>query len=277
MKITSIELHPENSSDVAVFSFRDPRSTNPYNVKAIAGLDAEEIVSRYYGASYGQKFYNLSLEKRELIFKIGLNPRVGELESYSDLRDALYRMIASSRTGQIEIQFKNGSTVVAVTYGSISKLESPLTEKMQEVFITIKPREPMLKAPTPVIVPTAGLSLGNAVITDELSTAPHGFKLALNITVPIPSISIGPSGDSWSFEIIPVGGFFAADVLYFSSEYNDKYLYIMRSGGKIHLADAVVPGSIWPILFPGENTFVINPSANMAWSSITYYPTYWGV
>jgi len=36
-------------------------------------------------------------------------------------------------------------------------------------------------------------------------------------------------------------------------------------------------GSVWPMLFPGENTFVLSSGASIDWDSITYYPTFWGV
>ncbi len=47
MRVTSVELHPANSSDICVLSFRDPTHANPYNVKEIIGLDADEIVPRF--------------------------------------------------------------------------------------------------------------------------------------------------------------------------------------------------------------------------------------
>src|SRR5690349_10437174 len=119
MKLTSIEIHPENSSDVAILSFRDPNTINPYNVKGITGLDADEIVPRSYGGSGSFKFYNLSLLNREIVFKVGLNPRFSDHKSYSDLRDNLYRMISSSRTGKIQIQFKRGTDVIAVISGFV--------------------------------------------------------------------------------------------------------------------------------------------------------------
>ncbi len=113
---SSVELHPANSSDVCVLSFRDPTHANPYNVKEIIGLDADEIVPRFYGGSGNSKFYNLLLEKREIVIRVELNPKFGEFETFSDLRDKLYRLIASSRTGIIQISVQRWSCCGSCTF-----------------------------------------------------------------------------------------------------------------------------------------------------------------
>lgn len=279
MKITSVELHTANSSDFATLSFRDPQNLNPYNVKGIDGLDADDIVPRYYGGSGGSaKFYNLTLEKRTLVVRIGLNPRMSQAESYSNLRDDLYRFISSSRTGLIEVQFKNALATIATISGFVTKFEAPHFEKTQEVKLTISCDDPLLRAPNPVTVDLDDLLPAETVITDAFSTAPHGFIFGMDIATPRASILItDPDDDSWSFEVTPAGGFLADDILIFSSEYNDKFLYLVRDLEEIHLADKISAGSVWPIIFPGVNTFSFDEPAGLSWTLIEYRPTYWGV
>lgn len=280
MKLTSVELRPKGSTSFCVLSFRDPKRVNSYNVKAIDGLDAEAITPRYYGAFGTSKFYNLMLERRDINIRIELNPNFTLNETYSGLRDALYKMIASSRTGQMQIQFKNGTEVLGVISGFVSKVEAPNFDRMQEVRITVKCDEPMLKALTPVNVTVAGLLPSNTTIDDIKSTAPHGFKFTLNITAARASVIIDDpvkTDIDWNFTVTPVGGFLNGDVLHFSSEYNNKYLYLVRGATTIHLGDVIAAGSIWPILFPGINTIRFLSSTGMAWATISYYPTYWGV
>jgi hypothetical protein len=279
MKLTSVELHPKNSSEVAVLSFRDPRRANPYNVKAITGLDADEIVPRYYGGSLGsEKFHNLSLKKRTIVVRIGLNPSFANGKSFSDLRDAIYKVIHSSRTGTLGLQFKNGANVIAAISGFVTKLEAPLFNKEPEVQITVQCDEPMLKAPARINVDVTGLSTANAVITDDISTAPHGFLFTANVLANTASMTIvDPDDLTWALEVIPPGGFLLGDVIHFSSELNNKYLYLVRGGSTYYLADVIVPSSVWPIFFPGENKLQISPSIKFAWASIEHYPTYWGV
>lgn len=276
MKLTSVELHTPDSSAICVLSFKDPRASNPYNVKAIAGLDAEEIISRPYGGL--SKFRNLVVPKRQPIFRIGLNPRFSEGESYSSLRDDLYRMISSSRTGTIQVRFKNGTNVVAAVSGFVSKFESPQFEKTQEVILTIDCDDAELKALEPISLPTADLDTALTVISDPLSTAAHGFAFEMTFLGTLPSFTMfDPTDSSWSFTVTPNSGFLSGDVLWFSSEYNNKYLYIVRSGEEGHLADVIYQGSIWPIIFSGSNTFSVEDSELIRWDDIRYYPTYWGV
>jgi hypothetical protein len=242
------------------------------------GLDAEEIVARYYGSGGSSKFYNLSLQKRTLVIRISLNPRFGQNETFSTLRDAIYKLVASSRTGLLDVKFKNDTTVVASISGFVTKLEAGLFNKEQEVQITIECTEPMLKAPTRTNIDITGLVPSLTQIDDTQSTAPHGFVFDLHFSAAKASLVIeDPDDSSWSFEVIPVGGFLTDDILHFSSELNNKELYITRGGNTIHLADVITPGSIWPILFPGTNKLALSTSTNIDWDLIAHYLTYWGV
>lgn len=285
MRITSVELHPAGSLNVVELSFRDPSRSNSYNVREISDLGADEIVARYYGGSGSTvKFYNLSLEARHPVFRIQLNPNYAENETHSSLRDDLYRMISSSRTGKLSVHFKNGDDVVAAISGFVTKFEPALFEKEPEVKITMDADDPMLRALEPVDVDIDGVSPGETTITDPLSTAQHGLKFELSFAAVKASINISdPADDDWSFEVTPDGGFLVGDILHFSSEQNDKYLYIERDVDTIHLADKITSGSVWPILFPGENVIsvdgvvVLGDAFNVNWESISHRPAYWGV
>lgn len=277
MKITSVELHPGGSAAVAVLSFRDPGSQNPFNVKTITGLDADEIVSRFYGGSGNSaRFFSLAMERREVGIRVGLNPRWALNESYAGLRDDIYRLIASSRTGLLEIQFKNGAEVVAVISGFVSKVEAPQFEKTQEVTITVQCDEnPMLQAPALENIAMDVWPPSSINLPDLKSTAPHGFIFDMAFSVARASLSL--SGDDWSFVVTPAGGFLIGDVLHFSSEHDNKMLYITRGAATIHLADKIAPGSVWPIMFPGDNPINLGDFTGVTIPYLAHKPTYWGV
>lgn len=279
MRITSVELHPDGSSAVCELSFRDPSQQNSYNVKGITGLDAEEIIPRFYGKPGSSSFYDLVLTKRNIMALIELNPNYSANETPGSLRDDLYKMIATSRKGLIDIWFKDGEDVVATISGYITRTEAAHFTTAPVVQLSIACTQPMLKAPDAVSMPVIALDPSLTTIVDDISTAPHGFKFELLFTAGVASITMSDPGDpDWSFGIIPwASGFLAGDVLYYSSEYNDKYLYIMRAGVKIYLADVIVSGSIWPIMFPGVNNLAITDGPSLDWQSITYHPTFWGV
>lgn len=282
MKIDNLDLICPAPSNVINMSFRDPTSTNPFIAKSITGLDADEIVPRYYGrtgtgASLA-KFYEMSLEKRDIIIQLKLNPDYTANQSYSDLRDEVYKFVASSRTGRVSLFFKYGDDEVAFITGFISKIESQQFVTNPEMQITIQCDDPMLRG-TEVSLDLDDLDNEEPIITDPLSTAPHGFKFFGTFSVVTSTFTIQnldtPEFPDWSFEIAPVGGFFDLDVLYFSSEYNDKQVWMSRSGVITQLVDRVVPGSVWPILFPGDNYFVTD--GTLGFDIIRYTPAYWGV
>lgn len=289
MKLTSVEIHPAGSSDFIALSFRNPIPINAgkvqdsYAIKTITGLDADEIVPRYYTTAGNSKFYNMSLEGRVVVLKVGLNPSNALEETYSSLRDRLYKTIATSRTGEVQLQFKNNDLVLAVLSGFIVKMEATLFEKTQEIIITLIPSQPMLEGPEPI--PTVAIASGSGggfVIADNVSTAPHGFSFLINITGAGSRFSFENTGDSSVFfSVSPVGGFLIGDMFHFSNEHGRKILYLVRSSTTIQLMDRVDAGSIWPILFPGENHFTYtgtaNPISTDPTTYVSFYPTFWGI
>lgn len=280
MRVTKVELRADGSSDVIELSFRDPKSLNPYQALSISPLDADDITPRFYGSGVdGQKYYQMSLKKREPVVLIGLNPRYGEPDnnSYSELRDRLYRLISASRTGIVQLRFINGGTPVAAVSGRFMKAEtSHFTDKPQ-FQITLKCTDPMLKSLARVNadLDAEGFTNSSPIVTDNQSTAPHGFRFVAQFTTPESEFVMTDGSDEWAFTVAPTGGFLSGDALVFSSEHKDKELHILRGMSKILIADRIQAGSIWPILHPGENQFFVEGSVN--WISITHFLTYWGV
>lgn len=285
MRVTSVELRPEGSSEVIQLSFRDPRSLNPYQCKSIAPLDADELTPQFYGTSGDstKRYYQMTQKTRQPVALIGLNPRYGEEDdnSYSELRDRLYRLIQSSRTGVIDIVFQADDVDVAVISGTVSKLEAGHWTAKPEVQITFNCPNPMLQSPERfTLVGGPGqppVSEDDITIIDEISTAVNGFRFEAEFSAAHSSFVMSPPGVSpeWTFDVRPYGGFLDNDVLHFSSETRNKYLYIRRAGTTIHLGDAIQVSSIWPILFPGTNSFHTNHVVQ--WNKIDHYVTYWGV
>ena len=280
MKLTDISLYT-NGSEVARLSFRDPSSTNPYQVKAIDGLDSDTIIPKFYqNGGAGTNFHELSMPNRTIVLKVKLNPDFSLGSSFSDLRDNLYRAISSSRTGLVEIKFLNGASVMASISGFITKLAAPHFDKTATVEVTVECVGGMLIAPTSeaVSIPSG---VSPITITDDISTAPHGFSFYILFTAPTTEFFM--SSALWGFTVTPGTidgdtGFLAGDQLYFVNEFSGKQLFIVRDGLSIHLADKIDPGSVWPIIFPSPsiNEFVV-PSSGITWLTFTYFNTYWGV
>jgi hypothetical protein len=277
MKLTSIEIHVKNSTDIMILSFRDPTRRNAFNIKEITGLDADEILAQPHVGTGSSKEYTLFTQNRNVVFLISLNPRQGEGESHSDLRDAIYKAVSSSRAGAVDLYFKNGSEVVATLSGFVSKIEAPHFARTQEVTLTIFCRDALLKAPKPISIDVKDLNPEYTIISDTRSTAPHGMTYSVKFNSALPELTLSDPDNEWYFGINPkaINGFSVNDILYVSSE-KSKYVYVMRNGVKSYVADGIVPGSSWPIIFPGYNIFKFD-TFTVSWDEISYFQTYWGV
>jgi hypothetical protein len=282
MRLTSVDLYSPNFSETVTFTLRDVDSSDKYMVRQILGLDTDEIVPKFYGFGLNgnNRFYNLGLKAREIVIRVVLNPHFHINESFTDIRDSLYKAISATRTGKIVLHFKSGATIVAKIEGFITKFEVPYFSEISEVQLTVKCDDPMFRAINPVLYTPQEMKTVNPImVPDSLSTAPHGFFLQVTFKSACPSFTIqdDPDTPEWKFKIIPDGGFLIGDVLYFSSDFSNKYLYLMRGATNIPLIDKIEPSSIWPIIFPGANFFTFVDIAHFDWNSLEYYAAYWGV
>jgi hypothetical protein len=277
MKLTSVEIHPDGSSNVLLLSFRDPSGLNPYNVKDIKGLDADEIIPQYIGSPGGSPSFHLVQGKRVIVLRMGLNPNFSSAQTFSDLRDDVYKMIASSRKGKVQLQFKDNNAAVAGISGYISKFESEKFVSQQEIQLTVMCDTAMLTGLDPVKVDVTNLNTVNTFISDDLSTAPHGFTFDITFESNTDSVMLRDPNDLWFFEIAPSYHFENSDTFHFSNE-GEKSLYRLSwyDNSITQLADAVTPGSTWPMIYPGDNHFKFMQPF-LVWKAISYYPTYWGV
>lgn len=257
-----------------LLSFRDPKVLNPYTVRAIDGLDAGAIRPRYYTSVSGQKFYSLEQEPRDIIVKAGLNPDFAAHQTYSQLRDNVYKVLTMSKSGRVDIHFVNKDQLVAILTGFVTKIENNPSDNDQIMTITINCEDPVLRSPHPVVVDTSSLGFDDVVINESVSTAPHGISFRVRFTSAVPNLVItDPTDDSWEFRVLPIGGFHLGDVLTISSEFGMKLIRARAT----NMMSRVTGKSIWPIIFPGENHLSFNHSGALEWQRLSYYRAYWGV
>ena len=278
MKVTTISL--SNGSHVVDFLLADPTRSGRFLVKDITGLDADEIISRYYGTGVAGsgKYFDLSVVKRDISLRFQVNPNFREGESYSSLRDEIYKVVSASRLGLAKLEFSNEDGVIGSFDGFVTRIEAPQFDKTQEIIITFRAKNPMLQSPS-VPIDLTPWTINLPVIVDNDSTAPHGFKFALKIVYARPKFKMTDAVGSY-FEVQPSGGFLVNDILYFSSEAGDRYLYIQRGLTTIYLIDKVSFGSNWPLIFPGSNGYTLDAWAGPIdgqWLSMSHKKTYWGI
>lgn len=284
MRITSVGMYSSRYSEALDFSLTNADYEARYIARNIVGLDADEIIPKFYGYGIASntKFYDFGMKARDIVIRIVLNPHFDLGETYSDIRDELYRSISANRTGVTSLLFRSGATTVAKIDGMITKFEVGYFNQLPEVQLTIKCNDPIFKGINPVSYDAADLiNFSNPmIIADSLSTAPHGFVMELLILKTTPSITIQDvqTNPEWTFTVTPPAGFSANDRVYFSSESADKYLYMVRAGVTTHLIDVINPNGIWPIIFPGGNSlYFVQDAATVSKQKLEFYPAYWGV
>jgi hypothetical protein len=286
MNITGMSLQASESSAPISFSLRDADPRAQYVVRAVTGLDPEDITPKFTGSSLvsGSRLYDFSKQSREVVMRIVLRPRFNLNESYSDARTALYKLISSTRTGLVRLTLTAGPDMVGFLLGFISKVEATTFEQTPEVQLTLSCDDPMIRGVTPVVYPGPSIATEDVIgVIDSVSDAPHGmaFQVTFTSTVATFTLQDSTSFPEWRFRVIPTGGFLAGDELYCSSEYASKYLYMIRSGVTTHLMDKIEPTSVWPTVYPGTNVYYIyeltDGLPHFDWNVIQFLPAYWGV
>jgi len=276
MEIKKIELFSGFSKFVDLF-LDSQAETAPYILLSASGLDPAEISNMLFavGPVSGANLFQFALPPREIVLTIKLNPRPGQGETASSLRQNLYRLIGPTRTGQIQARFVGAANVLhAYIYGVVKRVETQQTDNSQIVQLTILCDYPLLRN-TEVDVYTVGMSKTALVITDTESTAPHGLKLHVKFTGSVSSFQINAGTDA-PFRVNY--DFAVNDILYISSNQWDKYIYVYdaSASNNVYLGAAMTAGSVWPLVFPGVNTYTINTSA-YTFEKFAHYPTFWGI
>lgn len=280
MRVTSATLY--SGEDVMMsFGLGLGEGSNRYFVRSIAGLDAEEIVPRFYafGQTTRTPAFDFGLKTREIVMLVEINPNFQLGESFGEVRDRMYRAISASRNGMIRLELMSGATTVAQISGFITKFEASHFTKNPQVQITLRCDYPLFRGVNPVRYTGADFTTNPLVVPDSVSTAPHGFSMILEFEDDVTFLTIddGPFETDWSFQVAPDGGFLNGDILYFSSDATNKYLYVDRSSTIIPMVDAITPSSVWPLIYPGANQIGIVELAFMSLTELEYYPAYWGV
>lgn len=279
MRVTSIGLWADDE-EVGNFSYDDPFSLNPYMLRAVIGLDADDLTPGFYGfgQANGRRFYNIVQGKREIVMRIVLNPNSDLKMSFSQLRDNLYKAISSSRSSTVTVRLSAGATSVAQVEGRIVKFEVPINSQTPELQITVQCTDPTLRAINPVLLEQDDFPnpLTNPIeITDGISTAPHGVELEFEITSAISQFRLRSEDSDWFFEV--VYDFEIGDILRISSLSTLKEVRVIRSSVDTFLGDKINPASVWPVLFPGSNKIFLDQVASVDMVYAVFWPVYWGV
>jgi hypothetical protein len=249
----------------------------------MAGIDAEEIIPKFCGRGLvtGKKFYDFVMNPREIVLRVALNPKYSVNENVAEIRNTIYRLISANQSGELTLLFKAGPVILSCIKGLSTKVEVAYFGKVPEIQITVKCEDPVFKSFNPFEGTDEELTATNPIkITDEDSTKPHGFNFRVKFTATTTTFVIqdDPSTPDWKFQVTPATSFQVDDELYISSEYGAKKVFWDKDvGTDIDLMDKIIPGSMWPQIFYGTNTFYFMQIANFDWVSLEFHANYWGL
>ena len=283
MNFDTVELLGAASNEVVSMAFKEPSIKAPYTVKAILGLDVDEVITSYIGVGSGTtQIYNMTVGKREVVLNFAITPRYGIGESVSSLRDNIYRAISANRTGAMTLKFKLDDTVVAFIKGFTTKIEADQFSESPQIKLTLDcSRDPLLRSEAIIVQDTNEFSNNLAIINDPVSTAPHGIGMSFYCNEAVSSFTISDDlPQPWSFVVTPgiIGsdtGFKVGDSLHISSEDHNYQLYVVRNAVTTHLAQGLSLGSVWPYMYPGETSFRYSNEFNC--SGLLYRQAFWGI
>lgn len=284
MKVTHIQLQSDSETVLEVATTTVPIDDKFY-LRSSFGLDPDQIFPRYsgQGTSSGKKWYHFSRKAREVSLRVVLNPNYLLSESYSEIRDELYRSISANRSGLLDLVFYDEGAAVMKLTGFITKFEVPYSSETPELQLTLTCEDPMFKSVGRIYYDGSEINPGSEVIVSAGdATAPSGFCFQVTFTASTASFVMQDkvSDPDAIFSVTPDSDFDVGDKLYFCSEYKAKQLYMLDASNgneKIHLVDAIDPGSTWPLLYPGMNTFFLADSANFDWDFVEFSKLYWGL
>jgi len=283
MRLSSVVLSTSDLSEEITFAVQEQDPLHRYLIRAMVGIDAEDIIPKFYGfgATSGKKMYEYTKKPIDIVMRVSLNPVFHVNESVSEIRDAIYRLISANRFGELTLQFKDGSSIVSAIKGSITKMEVPYFTKTPELQVTINCPDPIFRSIQPINIPPAELPSTNPVkLTDQSSTAPHGFTFKVKFTATTTTFVIqdDPTTPDWKFQVTPSTSFLTNDELHFSSEFGNKRVFWNKAvGTDIELMDKVTSDSVWPQVFPGLNDLYFLQIANFDWLEVKHYSAYWGI
>jgi hypothetical protein len=216
-------------------------------------------------------------QSREVVLTVGLNPNYSSGQTASDLRAELYGLLTPGSADIVHIELLDGSNasdgtdVLAMTDGYVSKLEIRPFSQTPEVQITIPCLQPYLEAPTILYVEPGGSKLAPELVNS--GTAPTGFHMEIVFTSSVNSWALlDANGRKMAFDY----NFGTADKLVFDTRPGKRGVWLVKDGVTTNIIYALSTDSKWFMLYGGINAFTASSSA-YDWGDVYFQAQYWGV
>ena len=265
------------SVDICDLPLDGSGGVNPFVLKGAQGLDIGAISPIGYGTSdTGISFYTMRPEPRDIILRLGMNPNSATNQTYQDLRDGVYRTISWARSPDVIFELMDGEEVISHVSGKITRIDSDYFSSKPELQLTVSCDDSFFSAPIATEAVLTNPVPERFELTMSDGNAPTGFSMTVHINSPVSSWGLSEAFSNGEFNVDYV--FEVGDIIHLSSEQGALDIYVTRGITNIPLADRVLPGAFWPVLFPGLNAFnLIGDPALSTITALVYYAKFWGV
>lgn len=285
MNITGIRLRAGdriwNKPNTITFPLREVAEDYPYILVASTGLGPPEELTpavqdfHMFGAQAGTANVHMVSERREVVFRVGLNPNFGSEQSYSSLRDEIYKLIASDSQGYVTLELLNGNTLVAYAVGRFGRVEATHFVEQPELQVTIRfeKENVVFRGDETIVAPSFGNS-PLALVYEGTAPTPMKIKSSFygNRNDWYIRDIIGPN---WTFMVIY--DFLTGDELEVDTDSTNFHVLLTRNSVTTEITQHVVAGEAFvPLIYPGVNNYDW-PNSGYAIDEISYLNRYWGI
>lgn len=246
-------------------------SGSEYIIKDIDGLGPVKAEITSYDSSYDPGGVAISARdgQRNIIIRLGFNPRRGTGNTISKLRDDLYSVLMPS--SNVELSFTDDVKGVHIIQGVVESHEPVIFAEEPEVVVSVLCPNPYFKLDRPDIVynvPTL-TPFHETFVVPYAGNVPTGFLFEVDVAYSTATFvqftnrrgeALGMD-PKWRVEM----AFSAGDHLMVSSIRNDRYVRYRRGSNGPFDAFRWFSGTLIDMrLYPGENHLAlhsINPGA----------------
>lgn len=249
-----------------------------YWVKNVTGLEPPGRSVAIARTASGGRFQGVTVEDREVVVLIGLQPDWDAGETPKLLRDNLYTMINTGYDPKVLITLiADGGVKLASVPAYVTQFEAALFSKDPAVQITFTCLNPTFKARAVTKYPKSALS-EKAPDIYNFGTAETGFQFAVKFTDTKNGWFIKQAENQnigMEFDMV----FHENDVLSVSTIPGQRYVHWQKRRGRVQNMISILKySSEWIQLHPGHNHFVV-PKKTTTWDwkgDLSFTARYWG-
>jgi hypothetical protein len=271
--------HVLDGIDDSAYAVSRADQSDPYYVKSITGLEPPGRDVAIASTASGGKFQGVTVQDREVVVLIGLNPDEEKGQTVKFLRDNLYTMLYTGYDPKVDIQLIAGIFPICHEFAYVSNFEASIFDANPAVQITFTCLNPTFRAFSAMRYNPSDLS-EKAPNVYNFGTAETGFQFAVKFVDTMSGWFIKQAehqGIGMEFDMV----FHNGDVLAVSTIPGQRYVHWNKARGKVqNRLDILKPSAEWIQLHPGNNHFVIPKSRASKWNwkgNLTFTPRYAGL